>query len=86
MKDNYYVREDEYFTTPELVLVGDLFNRRYQDGSSSVVIKCADRDVYDQLFEQLITQRQVFNYMQGDNSSVSYTTFVDTNTMIFWIR
>ena len=86
IKDNYYVREDEYFTTPELVLVGDLFNRRYQDGSSSVVIKCADRDVYDQLFEQLITQRQGFNYMQGDNSSVSYTTFVDTNTMIFWIR
>lgn len=85
MKDNYYVREDEYFVTPELVLVGDLFNRRYQEGSASVVIKCADRDVYDQLFEQLITQRQVFNYMQGDNSSVSYTTFVDTNTMIFWI-
>lgn len=85
MTDNYYIREDEYFTTAELALVGDLFNRRYQDGSSSVVIKCATREVYDQLFEQLITQRQVFNYMQGDNASVSYTTFVDTNTIIFWI-
>ena len=85
MKDNFYVREDEYFTTAELVLVGDLFNRRYQDGSGSVVIKCATKDVYDQLFEQLITQRKVFDYMQGDNSTVSYTTFVDTNTIIFWI-
>ncbi|MBQ6587061.1 MAG: hypothetical protein IJI01_00115 [Butyrivibrio sp.] len=85
MKDNFYVREDEYFTTPELVLVGDLFNRRYQDGSSSVVIKCADKGVYDQLFDQLVTQRLVFDYLQGDNSTVSYTTFVDTNTIIFWI-
>ena len=85
MKDNFYVREDEYFTTPELVLVGDLFDRRYQDGSSSVVIKCADKGVYDQLYDQLVTQRLVFNYLQGDNSTVSYTTFVDTNTIIFWI-
>ncbi|WP_029231214.1 transglutaminase domain-containing protein [Butyrivibrio sp. VCB2006] len=85
MKDNYYVREDEYFTSAELVLIGDLFNRRYQDGSSSVVIKCANKSVYDQLFEQLVTQRQVFDYLQGDNSTVSYTSFVDTNTLIFWI-
>ena len=85
MTDNYYVREDEYFTSAELVLVGELFDRRYQDGSSNVVIKCATADIYDQLFEQLITQRKVFDYLQGDTSSVSYTTFADTNTIIFWL-
>lgn len=85
LRDNYYVREDEYFTTDELVLVGELFNRRYSDGSENVVIKCADKAVYDSFFESLITQRKVFDYLQGDTSTVSYTTFADTNTIIFWL-
>ena len=85
MKDNYYVREDEYFTSAELSLVKELFDRRYADGSENVVIKCADKSVYDALFEELITQRGVFEYLQGDTSTVSYTTFADTNTIIFWL-
>ena len=85
LRDNYYVREDEYFTSAELVLVGELFDRRYRDGSDSVVIKCADKIIYDSLFESLISQRLVFDYLQGDTSTVSYTTFADTNTIIFWL-
>ncbi len=85
MKDNYYVREDEYFTSAELVLVKELFDRRYSDGSDSVVIKCADKQIYDSFFDSLISQRQVFDYLQGDTSTVSYTTFADTNTIIFWL-
>ncbi len=83
--DNYYVREDEYFTSPELVLLGELFERRYKDGSSNVVIKCADQSVYDSFFDSLISQRKVFEYLQGDTSTVSYTTFADTYTIIFWL-
>ena len=85
MTDNYYVREDEYFTSAELVLVGDLFDRRYKDGSRNVTIKCASDDIYDALFEELITGRKVFEYLQGDTSQVSYTTFEDTRTIIFWL-
>lgn len=86
MKDNYYVREDEYFTSADLTLVGELFDRRYRDDSENVVIKCDSRYVYDTLFELLVTQRMVFDYLQGDNATVSYTTFADTYTLIFWIR
>ncbi len=85
MSDNYYVRENEYFTNAELSLIGDLFDRRYKDGSENVTIKCASDDVYDELFEALITNRKVFDYLQGDTSQVSYTTFQDTRTIIFWI-
>ncbi len=85
MADNYYVREDEYFTSAEMALVKDLFDRRYNDGSNNVTIKCADQNVYDSLFAQLITDRKVFDFLQGDTSSVSYTTFADTRTIIFWI-
>ena len=85
IRDNYYVREDEYFTSAEIALVKELFDRRYNDGSGSVVMKCASRDIYDSFFDQLITERGVFECMQGDASTVSYTTFEDTNTIIFWL-
>ncbi len=85
MADNYYVREDEYFTVPELALVGDLFSRRYSEGSTNVTIKCASDKVYDDLFQGLITERKVFDYLQGDTSQISYTTFEDTRTIIFWL-
>ncbi|MCR5556801.1 MAG: hypothetical protein K6F75_04470 [Butyrivibrio sp.] len=85
IKDNYYVREDEYFTSTEMALVKELFDRRYNDGSGSVVMKCASKDIYDSFFDQLITERGVFECMQGDASTVSYTTFEDTNTIIFWL-
>ncbi len=85
LTDNYYVREGEYFTSAELSLVGDLFNRRYSEGANNVTIKCANSDVYDALFNELITSRRVFDYLQEDNLQVSYTTFQDTRTIIFWI-
>ncbi len=84
--DNYYVREGEYFTSSELALVADLFNRRYNDGSDNVTIKCATKQIYDSLFEELITGRKVFDYIQGDDKSqVSYTTFEEYGTIIFWL-
>lgn len=85
MKDNYYVREDEYFTYAEPALVKDLFERRYADGSENVTIKCASDAVYDALFQMLITDRGVFDYLHDETSTVSYTTFADTKTMIFWL-
>ncbi len=85
MKDNYYVREDEYFTYAEPALVRDLFERRYADGSENVTIKCASDAVYDALFQMLITERGVFDYLHDETGTVSYTTFADTKTMIFWL-
>ncbi len=83
--DNFYVRENEYFTSAEMALVTDLFNRRYKDGSNNVTIKCSNDGIYESLFEELITNRRVFECLQGDTSQVSYTTFEDTRTIIFWI-
>ena len=85
MTDNYYVREDEYFKSAEMSLIKDLFDRRYKDGSDNVTMKCATKEVYDSIFEQLITNKGVFDVLQGDTSSVSYTTFAETRTIIFWI-
>lgn len=85
MTDNFYVREEEYFTSAQMSLVGDLFDRRYKEGSDNVTIKCASKEVYDELFEKLVTERGVFEYLSSENSKVSYTTYADTGTIIFWI-
>ncbi len=85
MTDNYYVREGEYFTTADLSLVENLFNRRYSEGANRVTIKCATSDVYQSLFDQLITNRGVFDYLQGDTLQVSYTAFQESGTIIFWL-
>ncbi len=86
MADNYYVREDEYFVSAEMSLIKDLFERRYNDGSDNVTIKCATQEVYDSIFDQLITGRAVFDLLQEGTSTVSYTTFAETRTIIFWLQ
>lgn len=86
MADNYYVREDEYFKNDNLDLVKDLFDRRYKDGSDYVTIKCATQEVYDSLFEKLINDRKVFDYLKEDTHIVDYTTFQDSRTIIVWIN
>ena len=84
--DNYFIREGEYFTSAELSLVKDLFDRRYKEGADSVTIKCATPQVYTELFDQLITGRKVFDYMQGeDNSTVTYTVFEDMQLIMIWL-
>jgi hypothetical protein len=85
MTDNYYVREGEYFTSVEPALVQDLFNRKYQEGARNVTIKCATDEVYQALFDQLFTDGEVFNYMQGYNPTVTYTSFEKTRTIMIWL-
>ncbi len=85
MTDNYYVREGEYFTSVEPALVQDLFDRKYAEGARNVTIKCANDAVYNELFDQLFTQGQVFNYMQGYQPTVTYTSFEKTRTIMIWL-
>ena len=61
------------------------FDRRYADGSKNVTIKCATDEVYRKLFYDLITDKKVFEFLQGDSAQVSYTTFEDTRTIMFWL-
>ncbi len=85
MKNNYFVREGEYFVSPDMDAVGALFARRYADGSNNVTIKCGTQDVYNSLFDSLISKQQVFGYLEGSNNTVSYTTFDDQYILIIWL-
>ena len=86
MKDNYYVREGIYFDTADINRVRELFDKSYKEGSNNVTVKCATKEVYDSLFEQLIRGKEIFKMMQGEKKAISYTNFDDTKTLIFWIK
>ncbi|WP_408070698.1 transglutaminase domain-containing protein [Butyrivibrio sp. JL13D10] len=85
MKNNYYVREGEYFSENDYDALGELFERRYADGSNNITIKCSTRAVYDEFIRNLITDQKVFGYMEGSNNTVSYTTFDEQYILIIWL-
>lgn len=85
LKNNYYIREGEYFTENDYNAIGELFKRRYADGSNNVTIKCATRAVYDEFKKTLIDEQNVFGYIEGSNNVVSYTTFDDQYILIIWL-
>ncbi|WP_026497222.1 transglutaminase domain-containing protein [Butyrivibrio sp. WCD3002] len=85
MKNNYYVREGEYFTECDMNAVGELFARRYADGSNNVTIKCSTEPVYNDIKGKLFDAQQVFGFMDGSNNTVSYTTFDDQYILIIWL-
>ena len=85
MRNNYYVREGEYFTENDMNALGSLFSRRYADGSNNVTIKCSTRAVYDEFIKRLITDQEVFGYIEGSNNTVSYTTFDEQYILIIWL-
>ena len=85
MSVNYYVRENEYFTSYDTARVGELFERRYGDGSNNVTIKCSTGDVYDALVDSLIRKQEVFGYLHGENDSFAYSLLEDQYTIIIWL-
>ncbi|MCR4904300.1 MAG: hypothetical protein K6A23_15685 [Butyrivibrio sp.] len=85
MVANYYVKEDEYFESCDADSIKALFDRRLSDGSNNVTIKCSSADVYQEIYDMLVTDRGIFDYLNGEDHEISYTMFKNQNTMIFWL-
>ena len=85
MSCNYYVRENEYFISVDMDKVGELFKRRYADGSNNVTMKCSTAGVYNEMIDRLITHQEVFAFLQGANDTVAYTCFDGQYTVVIWI-
>ncbi len=82
---NYFVREGLYFTSADMNKVAEIFKNGYESGNGYVTLKCANSEVYNNLYYMLITDKQVFNYLQGTGSEVSYSMKEDQNILMFWL-
>ncbi len=79
-KDNYYVRENAYFTEFDEALLPGLFAGKE---NSFVTFQCRSEEVYRQYEEYLIGQEHIFDYMDA-SEGISYSDNRDTLTFGFW--
>ncbi|WP_050008150.1 transglutaminase domain-containing protein [Butyrivibrio sp. WCE2006] len=85
MKNNYYVREGEYFTECDMDALAALFRKRYADGSNNVTIKCSTKAIYDEFNDVLFDGKKVFSLMEGTNTTVSYSRFEKQYILVIWL-
>ena len=83
MTDNYYVRENLYFTEASLEQAGQALEAAAREGRESVTFKCADREAYEELYEELLTEQKIFQYLQG--GAVSYAVSAEQLTLTFFL-
>ena len=85
MDANYYVREGLYFTEVDEEKLAGIFNDGYDKGSAYVTLKCASKEVYDEMYEKLINNQEIFNYLDCPEGIVSYTDSDEQYSMSFWL-
>lgn len=85
MEDNYYVREGLYFTEWNREQIERIFKEEYEKGSAYVTLKCESYDVYRQMQEALITNQEIFKYLNCPDGVVSYSNNERQYSLSFWL-
>ena len=85
MEDNYYVREGFYFTEWDREQIERIFREEYEKGSAYVTLKCSSYDVYSRMHNALITDQEIFRYLDCPDGVVSYSDDEKQYSMSFWL-
>ena len=85
MEDNYYVREGLYFTTWDQEQIERIFQEEYEKGSAYVTLKCDSYDVYSRMYGALITNQEIFRYLDCPDGVVSYSDDERQYSLSFWL-
>lgn len=85
MEDNYYVREGLYFTEWDKEQIERIFKEEYEKGSAYVTLKCENYDVYRQMHDALISNQEIFRYLDCPDGVVSYSDDERQYSMSFWL-
>lgn len=79
-KDNYYVHEGLYFDSWDKGAVGSVIRRAYDAGDSTVSLKFATDELYDQAFSYIIDQDHWADYCNVKR--ITYVDQFDTNVLM----
>lgn len=85
MAANYYVMEGAYFTEYDEAKLEELFRRCYEQGRGDVTLKCADESIYNAVYEKLITNQQIFRYLDAPDGVVAYADDAKQLLLTFWL-
>lgn len=84
-KDNYYVHEGLYITGYDETTFRNIFDSARANGKDFVTFKCMDANVYSEVYNRLIGDQEIFNYLSGGSDNVSYVNSDDTYVFTFWL-
>ncbi len=84
-KDNYYVREDALFFTYDREQMKRLFDNARLNNKAFVTMKCADEACFQEIMEALITDYEIFDYLDVGNSEVAYSHDEKWLSLTFWV-
>lgn len=84
-KDNYYIREGVYFTQLDEAQLVEAFQKIVQGQREDVTLKCADNQVYEEMYGKLITEQGIFDYLTGENDTIAYAQNEKQLSMTFWM-
>lgn len=85
MEDNYYVRENAYFTGVDQERIASLFAAARRLGQEMVTLKCADDEVYESLRRRLLDDQEIFTYLPGNSDTVAYVDSREQLSLSFWL-
>ncbi len=84
-KNNYYVREGCYFTAVDEEQLAQVFEKNYSEGNECVTIQCDNAEVYTAMYEALITEQKIFDYMDAADGVIAYTENEAQLSLSFWL-
>lgn len=83
--NNYYYKENSYFTSYDKELLKNVFDKAYADGAKQVSFRCEEETIYAEMKNDLIYQQGIFEYMNSQDGIIAYSTDDVQWSMCFWI-
>lgn len=81
-RDNYYMREECYFSTWEPDTIGALCKAGYESGNTAVSVKFATEELYQQTKQYFIEEQHILDYCSGI-TTLYYVEDVQQKVLIF---
>lgn len=83
-EDNYYVREGLYFESYDIKQLENIFASESVKQDNYVTVKCADTQIYDEILEGTIADKQIFGMIENVGNEISYASDAELCTISFW--
>ncbi len=84
--DQYYRREGLYLESADEAVLAALFSQAAVQGKQTVMFQCASDQVYEEVYQLLITGQKVFAFLPVRSQTVAYVHFKEQRTFCFWLE
>lgn len=85
IKYNYYTQENLMFETVDLERVRDILCNAAANYADTITIKCSNSSVYQEMVDELISKRKIFDLLPFDKPQVTYMTREEQMSICFWL-